>query len=135
MVMADLVLSRQGKPRVVVEAKSRAAPADFVNPVFTQLRRFAFETGSEWMVLADPEHIRIFKGQELVPVAELDTMDVLTQVDMNNVKHVGEPVVLLAVDRWLRKLQSERGLAVDSELAEFAEAVRGSDESTYEFQA
>lgn len=133
MSRADIVLLERGEPRVVVEAKGRPIRDEFSTPVMAGLRTLVAETHSDWSLLADPVRILIYHGDQLTPHATLPTSGLLASVGLSDVTHVGEPVLLIALDRWLRAVQRDEITVVDPALAEFFAAVRRTDEVAAEY--
>lgn len=125
MTRPDLVIVKQGRPVAVVEAKGRPIPPSFQNAVRHQLRRYVDEAQSRWSILADPEHTRIFRDQELErPWTTLATAEVLAAANIRRGAVIGERVLVDAVDRWVRALSSDHEmLARHPELREFVQDV------------
>jgi hypothetical protein len=133
MARADIVVLDQGNPRVVVEAKGRRIRDEFTAPVLAGLRTLVAQTQSEWSLLADPDRVMIFRGVDLAPFATLDTSALLSSVGLGNVTHVGEAVLLIALDRWLRQIQRHGLVLEDPALRDFARAVQETDEVASEY--
>lgn len=135
MTRVDLVLLRQGHPVVVVEAKAHPVPPDFREAVLEQLRLYAMRTNSEWLLAVDPHSALIYSRDSIgVPVAKITTSEIVESAGLPGVTDVGESVLVIAVDRWLRSLPtSAQVLKRYPELSEFVEALREVDESVREF--
>jgi hypothetical protein len=135
MLIADLVLLQQGRPVVVVEAKGRSVPADFRHAALEQLRVFAERTSSQWALLVDPDFALIYStGRMDVPLAKIPTSEVIESAGLAMVENVGESILLIAVDRWLRSLPKSARLPERyPELSDFVSALRDVDESVREF--
>jgi len=135
MRSADLVLLQQGRPVVVVEAKGRSVPADFREAALEQLRVFAERTSGQWSLLVDPDFALIYSSGSMdVPLARIPTSEIIESAGLATIESVGESILLIAVDRWLRSLPtSARLLERYPELSDFVSALRDVDESVREF--
>lgn len=132
---ADLVVLQNSRPLIVVEAKGRAISAPFKDAVMAQLRGYVEDTGSRWAVLADPEQVLIFDCSADLeePIARFPTSDALDSVGVPSGSPIGERVLLVAVEHWLRRTLPTNGHARDPRLHEFVEALKRADEFATEY--
>ena len=134
-MVADLVLLKEGRPIIVVEAKGRPIPPAFHDAVREQIRFYAQRTESRWSVLVDPASMRVYKGSAVdAPVVEMPTIELLKAVGIGSEYRVGEQLLLTAVDRWLRTLADPSSTGKhDPRLYELADDMQSVDEVTAEF--
>jgi hypothetical protein len=129
----DLVLTQDGQPVVIVEAKRRAIPSPFESPVLHQLRAFAERTGAKWIILAEPETIRIYRSDQLQGTAiRVPTREVFEST-LPQTEPVGERTLLLALNHWLLALPRSGSLAKHPDLSGLAEDLTHVDFSNWEF--
>jgi Type I restriction enzyme R protein N terminus (HSDR_N) len=135
MEKADLVALREGKPLVVVEAKRRPVPPSFREAVLQQLKDYGEATQSRWLLLADPRSVDIYRNDELEgPKATLDTREILDSTELSSVSIIGESILLLAIERWMRALrQSSLFASRHPELTDFVRDVAVADDFVREF--
>lgn len=126
MFEPDLLLSKEGRPIVVVEAKARPISPDFEPAVSRQLEAYSTEIGTRWALLVDPKNTRIFRLNQ--PIAVLSTEEILGQAFPIQPSIIGEQTLLIAVDRWLHDLPNHDDvLRRYPMLKEFASELVGAD--------
>lgn len=114
------------QPLILVEAKSRDIPPDLERVVEAQLRLFAEETGSTWLVLLEPRRTRVFRRNGAVEsVAAFPTDEVMEVAGIAPPAIVGERTLLLAAERWIRALPAAaKFVSNHPEIAPFVDAAR-----------
>ncbi len=134
MSRVDLLVRSRGRTIAVVEAKALALPPNLLAVAHEQLRRYVQETGSAWSVLADPDLVRVYERDVFgEPVATFSTNLLLQAAGLEAAPHVGEGVLVLALQRWLEDpLRVSAG--ADNRLSLFVAAIRDSDEILAEAQ-
>lgn len=125
----DLVLLKDGRPVVLVEAKGRALAPESLRTALSQLSSYASATHSEWAILIDPEVTRVFLAARIPETAVvIPTRRILAEADLGSVSTIGEAVLVLATQRWLETL-SERSDSEPADLPQaFLLAIQGADE-------
>jgi hypothetical protein len=134
-IRPDLIVSKDGKPLVVVEAKGRKVGKEFRGAVKRQLQEYARLTGAEWAILADPGHVYIYRADSFEhPTGSLGIREIRPREDRLR-EPLGEHGVLLAVERWLHKI-SQPGTDLGRtkpELKDLADSLAGSDQYSFEY--
>ncbi len=122
MFRPDLVILKEGRPLVVVEAKARPIPRRFEDAVLRQLGTYATTCSTPWSILVDPEKTTIFRSEDMTrPWTVLSTGELLQATDFPQSSVVGERVLLRAVDRWVHGLPTRREILTrHPELTAFA---------------
>jgi hypothetical protein len=135
MGKADLVAMHEGRPLVLVEAKGRPVPESFRNAVLEQLKSYGAATQSRWLLLADPRSIDIYRQDALdAPQATLATDEIVESAALSKVSSIGERILLLAIERWLRELgQGPHFTSKHPELRDFVHDVAEADDFVREF--
>lgn len=103
-----LVLSKEGRPAVLVEVKagSRQRPED-IQSYLQMLRSYADRTQAPYMLLATPSKIMIWRREQSAdePPKELDTTRILQEYQMfGETTTVSELALEIAVKQWLQDL-------------------------------
>ena len=129
MFEPDLLLIKDGRPLVVVEAKTRPISPDFESAVCQPLQAYSTEIGSRWALLIDPKAARIFHDNK--PVETLSTEEILGKPGKplaSGPRVIGEQTLLIAADQWLHELpHRDDVLRYHPKLQEFASELIGID--------
>jgi hypothetical protein len=134
VLKADLVLFAEGRPLLLVEAKSGLIPARLHATAIEQLRSLAERVRPAWTMLIDPETARIFRGVDVDHVyGSIPTSEIVALAGLGDVSTLGEYTLRLAVERWMQAVAAGSTSQSCGSLADFMADLKRIDDAIQEY--